>query len=283
MPKINKKTLFHKFLNYIKLNYKKYNKESFLSDINNLLELYEQKSLISGDEKSMITNISNLDNKIVKSIMTPRSDLVTIDIKSNLEDIKNIIIEDGHTRIPVYKDDIDSICGFIHTKDLSKFLWLAHKDFDIKKYLRKIIFVPGSIKILDLMKKMKLNRTHIAIVLDEFGGVDGVITIEDLIEEIVGNIEDEHDISSDNLYYKVKKINNNIYQFGARVDIAKVEESLDISINLKNSTFQTVGGLALYLFQRIPQINESIKYNNLKFRIISSNNKSIELVEIRKI
>ncbi len=260
----------------------KKSKKSFLSVISHLVDTYEKENLISFEEKKMIKNIAHLSDKKVSGIMTPRADLIAIKHNADLEEVKKIITTNGHTRIPVFKETLDEIVGFIHSKDLSKFLCEEDSDFAINKILRKILFVPGSMKVLDLMLRMRMARVHVAIVLDEFGGVDGFVTIENVMEEIVGDIEDEHDLPSDNAFFRIKKINNTTFNFGGRVEISKVEEILQTEIKRDEASFQTIAGLTMALFKRVPEIGEEIEKGTLKFKIIDSDSRSVRLVEVTK-
>ena len=155
-------------------------KKSFSSVISHLLEDYEKEGLISVEERKMFKNMTSFGDKRVSSIMTPRADVIAVKHDASLEDLKKIITHDGHTRLPVFKENFDEIIGFIHSKDWAKFLCRENDDFVLTKILRKILFIPGSMRLVDLMLRMKTARTHVAIVLDEFGGVDGFVTIENL-------------------------------------------------------------------------------------------------------
>jgi magnesium and cobalt transporter len=275
----HRKKLFNFLLNLLG----KKTKKSFLSVITHLVETYEREKLISFEEKKMIKNIASLGDKKVNSIMTPRSDLIAINQNADLQEIKKIITTNGHTRIPVYKENLDEIIGFIHSKDLSKFLCSTDSNFSINNILRKILFVPGSMKVIDLMLKMRMARVHVAIVLDEFGGVDGFVTIENIMEEIVGDIEDEHDLPSDNLFFRIKKVNDKTFHFGGRVDISKVEEILQTSIKQDDDSYETVGGLVMSAFKRVPETGEELTKNNLKFKVIDSDSRSVKIIEIKKL
>ncbi len=279
---ISNKSHTKKLLNFFLNLLGKKTKKSFLSVISHLVETYEKENLISFEEKKMIKNIAYLSDKKVSGIMTPRADLIAIKYNANLEEVKKTITTQGHTRIPVFKETLDEIIGFIHSKDLSKFLCQEDPDFAISKILRKILFVPGSMKVLDLMLRMRMARVHVAIVLDEFGGVDGFVTIENVMEEIVGDIEDEHDLPSENAFFRIKKINNNIFHFGGRVEIANVEETLETEIKRNGDSFQTIAGLVMAMFKRIPENGEEIERGGLKFKIIDSDNRSVRLVEVSK-
>lgn len=279
---ITNKSHIKKLLNFFLNLLGKKSKKSFLSVISHLVDTYEKENLISFEEKKMIKNIASLGEKKVSGIMTPRADLVAIKHDADLEEVKKTITTQGHTRIPVFKETLDEIIGFIHSKDLSKFLCQEDPDFVMSKILRKILFVPGSMKVLDLMLRMRMARVHVAIVLDEFGGVDGFVTIENVMEEIVGDIEDEHDLPSENSFFRIKKINNNIFHFGGRVEIMKVEEILETEIKRNEDSFQTIAGLVMAMFKRIPETGEEIAKGQLKFKIIDSDSRSIRLVEVTK-
>ena len=166
-------------------------------------------------------------------------------------------------------------------EDLAKFLCKEDQHFTVAKVLRKILFVPGSMKLLEVMRRMRLAQVHVAIVLDEFGGVDGFVTIENLMEQIVGDIEDEHDLPSDSLSFRVKKINDKAFQFGGRVEMKKLEEILQRKI--KNDGFQTVSGFAMSAFNRVPEIDEEIEKYGLKIKILDADNRVVKLVELTKI
>jgi CBS domain containing-hemolysin-like protein len=230
----------------------------------------------------MIKNITSLGDKRADYIMTPRSDIIGIKHGALLEEIKATITDNGHTRMPVYRDNFDEIIGFIHSKDLAKFLCQKSAEFDITKIIRKILFVPKSIKIIDLLLKMRTKRVHIAVVLDEYGGVDGLVTIENVIEEIIGNIEDEHDLPSDNLFFRIIKIDDNHFNIGGRVEIEKLEDILGVKIRNEDENFETVGGLVMSIFNKIPKIGEVTERNNLRFNILDADSRSVKLLEVKK-
>ena len=265
-------------LNFLLNLFCKKTKKSFFLVISHLLDGYEKEGLISAEEKKMFQNIASFGDKRVAAVMTPRSDIIAIKQGASLEEVTELI-----TRIPVFKENFDEIIGFIHSKDLAKFLCDESQDFAITKILRKILFVPGSMKLVDVMLRMRMARIHVAIVLDEFGGVDGIVTIENVMEEIVGDIEDEHDLPSDSSFFRIKKISKKEFHFGGRVEIEKVEEILDQKIKCDDDEFETVGGLAMSVFKRVPEIDEEAKKYGLNFKIIDADNRVVKLVEISKI
>lgn len=255
-------------------------KKSFASVLTHLLESYENAGLLRGEEKKMFKNILSFGDKKVASIMTPRSDIIAVEQDADLKDLKKIITADGHTRIPVFRNDFDNVIGFIHSKDLAKFLCGDEDNFALTKIMRKILFVPGSMKLLDVLFRMRMSRVHVAIVLDEFGGVDGLVTIENLLEEIIGDIEDEHDLPSDSSFFRIRKIDENKFQFGGRVEIEKLEEALQSKVKHEEDSFETVGGFALKVFNQVPEIDQEAEYEGLKIKVLDADERAVKLVEV---
>ena len=231
----------------------------------------------------MFKNIINFGDKKVSDIMTPRSDIVAINHNLDFEEVKKIVVAEEHTRMPIYKDSLEKVIGFLHGKDLAKFMCYPEENFSLSKIMRKILFVPGSMKIMDVMLRMRIARVHIAIVLDEFGGVAGLVTIENIVEEIVGEIEDEHDIINTDSFFSVRKTDENTVQIGGRVEVKKLEELLNCKIAGENEDYNTISGLVMSLFSRVPQSGEEIKQDNLNYRIIDSDTRIVKLVEVKKI
>jgi CBS domain containing-hemolysin-like protein len=206
-----------------------------------------------------------------------------------LKEIKKLIITSEHSRLPVFKRNLDNITGFIHSKDLAQFIACEDEskleNFKIKDIIRKILYVPHSMRIIDLLLKMRSSRVHIAIVLDEYGGTDGLVSIEDIVEEIVGEIEDEHDIPDDNIYLRIKKTGHNSIQVGGRVEIEKITNFLEgnLEISDMDSDFDTVGGLIFALFKKVPEIGETHTHNQVQFEVLQADARSVKLVEITKL
>jgi CBS domain containing-hemolysin-like protein len=268
-----------KFINFFFIWFGKKNKKSFSSLINHITETYEGEGLITVEEKKMLKNIVNFGDKKINTIMVPRSDIIAISENITLDEIKKIITEDEHTRIPVYKDNIDHIIGFIHSKDLAKFLCDTKGDFNLQKIIRKILFMPCSIKLVDALLKMRSSRVHIGIVLDEFGAVDGLVTIENLVEEIVGQIDDEHDVPLESSFFQIKKIDEKTYHFGGRVELKKFEEIF--KIKFEDCFVETVGGLVMATFKAIPKIGDKIEKSQLVFKVLDADKRMVKAVEIK--
>lgn len=281
--KTNKSSnLVHKF-NRILGNH---SKPRLLKSLYKAIDNCQKHGLITSEEKRMVKNIINIEDLKVDDVMTPRTDIIAINFDAGIEQIKQLIVEKAHSRIPVYKKNLDSIIGFIHSKDLVKFVVASGGDFKINSIIRKILFVPHSMRIGDLLLKMRSSRVHIAIVLDEYGGTDGLITIEDIVEEIVGEIEDEYDIPDDNVYLRFKKIGDHTLQVGGRVEIEKITEFLQGKIIDDNSEndFDTVGGLIFSLFKKVPEVGEFFQHpSGITFKILDADARSVKLAEITRI
>ena len=270
---------FKKLINFFFILFGKKNKKSFSSLINYITESYEREGLVTSEEKKMLKNIVNFGDKKINTIMVPRSDIIAIPENITLNEIKKIITEDEHTRIPVYKDNIDHIVGFIHSKDLAKFLCDTNSDFNLQKIIRKILFMPCSTKLLDALLKMRSSRVHIGIVLDEFGAVDGLVTIENIVEEIVGQIDDEHDVPLESSFFQIKKIDEKTYHFGGRVELKKFEEIF--KIKFEDCLAETVGGLVMATFKAVPKIGDKIEKSQLVFKVLDADKRMVKAVEVK--
>lgn len=280
----NKFCLYQFTKNIINKILKRNSKKYFLESLIKIVKECASKSFISSEEEKMINNIIKIDDIKVSDIMIPRSDIIALPHNSNLKQIKDIIIEQEHTRMPIYGENLDEINGFIHSKDLVKFLPQEAQEFDMKSLIRKIIFIPHSMKIIDLLRKMRYSRVHIAIVLDEYGGTDGLVTIEDIVEEIVGEIEDEHDMPEPHNYNKIKKISNNIFEVGGRVETSKLSNLFDHEITKEqNPDFETISGFILSKMKKVPKPGEVLELrHNISIKILEANLRSIKLIEIKQ-
>ncbi|GAA5252130.1 hemolysin C [Candidatus Rickettsia kedanie] len=241
------------------------------------LKINSQKMTL--DERNILANLLELEDKTIEDIMVPRSDIAAIKLTTNLEELsESIRLEVPHTRTLIYDGTLDNVVGFIHIKDLFKAL-ATKQNGRLKKLIRKHIIAAPSMKLLDLLAKMRRERTHIAIVVDEYGGTDGLVTIEDLIEEIVGRIDDEHDQQLDSDNFKV--INNSTIISNARVEVEVLEEI--IGEKLKNDDeFDTIGGLVLTRVSSVPVIGTRIDISeNIEIEVTDATPRSLKQVKIR--
>ena len=254
-------------------------KEDILNFIANDEDNKDIEDLNDNNEKNLIKNIVNLNDKSVEDLMIPRSEIVALDHDKSYNEILEVIKEEGHSRIPVFKKNIDNVIGFFHIKD---FIKSSQDTFQMNEILRDVLYVAPKSPILDLLKTMRSSRIHIGLVVDGVGGVDGLVTIEDLVEEIVGEIEDEHDAEDEEeLVYK-KSDNSIIVDASYRVEDLEEFFKINIPRNEDDET-SSVGGLVYEKINRIPKNNEVIDFNNeLSIKIVKSNNRKIEIVEVNK-
>ena len=237
------------------------------------------KDLNDNNEKNLIKNILQLNEKSVEDIMVPRSKIIALNYEQTYLEILELIKEESHSRMPVYKKNLDNVVGFFHIKD---FIKTSKSNFEINSILRDVLYVAPKSPILDLLKTMRSSRIHIGLVVDGIGGVDGLVTIEDLVEEIVGDIEDEHDAEDKEDLIIDKEKNKIIVDASYRIE--DLEKYFDINISIpEDDEIYTVGGLVYSQINRIPNNNEIIKTeNDLIIKILKSNDRKIENLEIRK-
>jgi CBS domain containing-hemolysin-like protein len=194
--------------------------------------------------------------------MIPRVDIVAADIEIDLKSLVRLVHDAGHSRLPVYEETIDNIVGILYAKDLLKLLLERPKKFQLKKFLHAPYFVPETMALDELLLQFKSRKFHQAIVVDEYGGVDGIITMEDILEEIVGDINDEFD--SDTLP-EIEKIKERVYDVDSRMTL--VDFNRELGLDLPLDDFDTIGGYVFDLFGKVPEKNEEISENGIAFRI----------------
>lgn len=254
-----------------------YEEEKVTEDeIRMMIDVGEENGVLNETEKEMIDGIFEFDDTLAKEVMTPRTAVFAIDINSPLEEIIHNIIEEQYSRIPVYDGDIDNIVGILYMKDL--FVEMASKRLDeisIKDLLRPAYFVPDTKKIDRLFRELQASKNHMAILIDEYGGVSGIITIEDLIEEIVGNIADEYDEDVKDF----QKLDSNVYIVDGLVSIDEVNEKLNLK--LPTEYHDTIGGFVLNLIGNIPETGESVQFENITFTVEKIDEKRIEQIKIQ--
>ena len=256
-------------------------KEEILSIITNEGKNYDKiDSFDDNNEKNLIKNILQLENKSVEDVMVPRGEIISIDNKQNYNQVFNIIKEESHSRLPVYKNNLDNIIGFFHVKD---FIKINKKNFDLSNILREVLYVAPKSPILELLKRMRSSRIHIALVVDGIGGVDGLVTIEDLVEEIVGEIEDEHD--AEDIDDEIIKKEQNLLEVSASYRVDNLEKHFDINLDFADEDeVETVGGLVFSKINRIPKSNEEFNIDDVvHIKVLKANERKILTVQIRKI
>ena len=267
--------------------FKKINSNNLDKNIDQELEQFVAKRINADDsigktlshENELLKNLASLGGITASDVMIPRVDIVSVAMSDDFNELVKQLIKTNHSRVPVRNESLDDIVGILHIKDVLANLFLKEKQ-NIKSLLKKPIFVSPSISLLDLLYEMRIKRRHLALVVDEYGGIDGLVTIEDLVEELVGEIEDEHDLSSE---CRLEKMEDGSIVVEARIMINLLEGFVQsISKEDLNEEIETLGGFIVSITGRVPVKGEVIKYSpsGLKFEILEADPRKVILVKI---
>ncbi len=250
-------------------------------EIKELATLGLEKGTIEDDEHELIHSIVGFKALSVSEIMTPRVDMIAVSSDADFIELVNEITKTGRSRIPLYKDDLDDIVGVIYAKDLLPYIKNIElrKNLSLIKIARKPMFVPKTKMIDSLMHEFQEKKMHIAIVVDEYGGTAGLVSLEDIIEEIIGEIRDEYDREESS----ITKVDENNYLVLGKISIDELKENLDININTEETEFDTVAGLVLNIARQIPKEGYSFEFENHRFTVKEVLNKRIKKVQIEKL
>ncbi len=261
-----------------KLFSKKVNEEKVEEDILSMVEEGHEQGVIEENEAEMISNIFEFSDKNARDIMTSRQKIIALEDTVDVEEALNFALENSFSRYPVYEEDIDNIIGVIHLKDLIA-AYLENPKQNIKEILEEPIFIHPTFNISKLLQKMQNEKIHMAIVLDEYGQTEGLVAMEDIIEEIVGNIFDEHDEEE---VENIKSISRDAYLMNGEAFLSDISD--EISIEFPDEDFETLNGFLLYKLERIPEENEKIEivYQGYKFIPVKISDKMIRLVRVEK-
>mgnify|MGYP001278845533 CR=1 FL=1 len=242
-------------------------------------ELGEEEGTIQEEESDMIQSVLEFDNKMLREVMTPRVDITSISSNSTIDQLMDLIKEKKYSKIPLYEQNIDKIKGIIYAKDILPYLIGSRpKDIKISDFCKEPLFVPENKPIDDMLDEFKAKKTQIAIVVDEWGGTAGLVTVEDIVEEVFGEIRDPYDIEKD----LVVKQKEGGYLFDARIGIYDIEEELDIEFP-EDRDYDTLGGYIFSELEKIPEKGEFVTFNNWNFKVITLLENRIEKVEAKKI
>jgi len=266
-----------------KINYKKWLKRfaSLFShepeDRNALIDILrnsEHRNLLDSDALLMIEGALNVSEIQVRDIMIPRVQMIVIENDSEPEDILSVVVESGHSRFPVVGDNNDEIVGILLAKDLLHYYANPEKDFDIKDMMRATVFIPESKRLNVLLREFRTSRNHMAIVIDEYTGVAGLVTIEDVIEEIIGEIEDEHDFEEDEI--NINTHDNDRYTVKALTTTDEFNDYFETSVG--NDEYETIGGLVINAFGHLPKRGENIDFMGFNIKVLRSDKRRVHLL-----
>jgi magnesium and cobalt transporter len=270
----NSKSFFRRIMSYFS------KQEKLEETVKEIIEdSHPERKKMTISEQRILHNFLGFGDKNVSSIMVPRSEIASIRMDSKLEEIMELILTRSHTRIPVYKDDIDHICGFINIKDIIPSL-AGKAEFSIAKILRKTLTVVPNMRVIDVLTEMQNSQTHIAIVIDEYGATDGMMTIEDIIEELVGELEDEHDVKDTNQEYI--KIDSDTIICSGRMELSKAEKFFGMKMQQgKSKNIETVAGLVLSITGSLPKVGDVIEiFDELRAEILDATPRYIKKIKL---
>lgn len=246
-------------------------------ELQEIIEESEEEGIINEGEGEMLHSIFEFGETIVREVMVPRTDMVCRSASSSVKDILEAILTSGHSRVPIFEGNNDQIVGVVYAKDLLRFWGSPAEEIEITQVMRTPYFVPETKNIEELLQEFRTKRVHMAIAIDEYGGTSGLITIEDLLEEIVGDIQDEYDLEED---WILEDADGSVLVDG-RLNIEEFEEHFDTTI--PKERFDTVGGYLSNLFGYVPQAGEEVKDGVLAMTIVDSDQRKIRKVRVLKV
>ncbi|HPB78572.1 MAG TPA: hemolysin family protein [Sedimentibacter sp.] len=243
-------------------------------ELKTIVNVSYKEGVLEGEEKDMIYNVFDFSDSQVNDVMVPRTEIVAIDVDLPYEEIIKIINKEQYSRIPVYENTIDNIIGILYVKDLLFMDVNKESPFDLRKYIRQPYFTPEYKSIKELFKEMRTNRNHMVVIIDEYGGTEGIVTIEDVVEEIVGDIEDEYDKK----IKEIEVIKEDEYLVNGNVRIDTINELIGTHIESKD--FDTIAGFVIGIIDRLPEAGEEIEYENIRFIIENIDRNRIKKIRI---
>lgn len=243
------------------------------------LEQHRTEGALDEEEQEMIENVLELSSSTADEIMTPRTDIIALEVNSDLQKVLETIAVAGHTRVPVYEDNIDKLIGLVYAKDLLTEIGKDPADFKLRDKMREAYFVPETKPLRVLLHEFQNRKLHIAVVLDEYGGTAGIVTLEDILEELVGEITDEYEETPAE---PIKKIDEDTIEADARTYIDDLNDEFELDLP-EDEDYDTIGGFVFSRLGYIPKTDESFDYENLKFTIASAEARRIRRIKIRKV
>lgn len=247
-------------------------------DILSYVNVGEAEGVIEAEEKDMIESMVTFGETCAREVMTPRTSVFAIEGNKSINDVWKDIVEQGYSRIPVYKDGMDEIIGILYIKDLLNAVKEGKCDMPVKEFMRKAYFVPETKSIIKILEDFKTQKVHMAIVIDEYGGTVGVVTIEDLIEEIFGEIRDEYDKEEEEA---IKEKGPNTYEVDAMLDIETINKELDIELP-ESEDYESLGGLIMNELGEIAKAGDIVKISGVELKVLEIQKMRISKVQIKK-
>jgi CBS domain containing-hemolysin-like protein len=270
------KNIISRLLDVLGINRSPDTTEDLEMEIQELLEEGEEQGLITRQEGQMINSIFEFRDTLIHEIMTPRPEMVCAEVQTPITDVLKLITREGFTRIPIYSESLDNIIGILNAKDLLVCIDGPQDCPNIKELIKPPYFVPETMRIVDLLRAFQAKKNHMAIVADEFGSVRGLITLEDVLEEIVGEIDDEYD----NDEPQWRTLQDGSLMIYAKEDIEEVESFFNIE--LPDGPYESVGGFIIHQLGHLPKSGETVEADSLVFKVVSATKRHIKSVKIHR-
>jgi CBS domain containing-hemolysin-like protein len=243
-------------------------------ELQQVIDEIEERGIIGHDEGDMIEGIFDLKETVAREIMISRTYISAVPVGSSLEHVLSTIIESGHSRIPVYRENVDHIIGILYAKDLLPFWLNDEKEIKLGELVREPYFIPETKRVNDLLNELRNRKMHLAVIVDEYGGTSGIVTIEDIIEEIIGEIHDEHDVEEEPFLLQ----EDGSVLVNAWMNLEDFEERFGTT--LPKGSYDTVGGFIIHLLGKVPRRGEEMNYEGLRMKIVAGDQKRITRVSV---
>jgi len=248
-------------------------------EILSAVEEGEERGVVDEQEREMIQSVIQFHDSAVSQVMTARADMVAIDADATLEQVRVTIIETAHSRIPVYEGTLDQVAGILYARDLLQHVGQPPESFHVRSAMRPVFFVPKTTPLGDLLRDFRRRKVHLAIVLDEYGGTAGLVTLEDILELLVGNISDEHEKPDASVF---QRLNEMTFETDARIDISELNRLADLSLP-EDETYSTLGGYVLSVLGHIPEKGAVVEHNGLRMTVLDAEPQRIIRLRIEKL
>lgn len=272
-----RKTFFSRLASLLSFGRSPETTEDLEQEIQELLEGGEEQGLISSLEERMINSIFDFHDTLVGAVMTPSTEIVSAEIGTEMSRLVDLVIDKGFTRIPVFENNVDNIIGILHAKNLLRICARKDEGKGIADYLNGPWVISEDKPIVDLLREFQKHKVHVAIVADEFGTVRGLVTLEDILEEIVGEIDDEYDEDRSLL----QEIDSNTVQAKAQADIELIEDRF--GVKMVEGSYESIGGFVIFLLGRLAKVGDTVDAEGLRFTVLSASNRQIELLRVTRL
>lgn len=259
------------------IDLKSENGAEITDEVLSIVEEHDHGGAVNERQKEMLEAVFDLSRTTAGEIMTPRTDVQGVEVSSTLEQARDLIISDGHSRYPVYEESLDQIVGVLYAKDMLRYVGSDGDAFDIREVMRDALLVPESKPVQELLAEFKATKVHIAIVLDEYGGTAGLITVEDIVEEVVGDIQDEYEQEQE--APSIQRLDDTTCEVDARVYVDDLNDELDTNLP-EDEDYDTIGGFVTSTLGHIPDVNESFEYDNIRLTVLDAQRTRVNRVRI---